>query len=245
MTGRSINCPTCYDNAITSTDIMILLHEVEKSFDHGRIVALKPLSVEIASGEHVAILGRSGSGKSTLLNLMCGLDTPDAGKVVIDGVKVQDADHWARLRAATIGIVFQHFCLLPTFSVRENIEFAMMPTVTSANARATRAHELIGRFGLGHAGAQFPPTLSGGERQRAAIARAIANRPRLLLADEPTGSLDSESGAVIMDHLCSLNRELGCTLVIITHDPAVAALAHRQITLHDGRVTKQSTVSAE
>ena len=117
--------------------------------------------------------------------------------------------------------------------------------VAYANARATRANELIGRFGLHHAGAQFPPTLSGGERQRAAIARAIVNRPRLLLADEPTGSLDSESGAVIMDHLCGLNRELGCTLVIITHDPAVAALAHRRITLHDGRVTEKPTVSAK
>jgi len=214
---------------------MIRLANVVKTYDDGRTTALAPLNLAVAKGEHVSITGRSGSGKSTLLNLLAGLDRPDTGDIWFDGEQVTQARQWTALRARQIGIVFQHYCLLADFTVRENIDIGMMP-LEQAPARRRRLDELVETFDLARIASQFPPTLSGGERQRVAIARAIANRPALLLADEPTGNLNTEASRNIMDILTGLNAASDCTLIVVTHDPAVAARAARRIELRDGTV---------
>jgi putative ABC transport system ATP-binding protein len=219
---------------------MIKLVNVEKSYDAGRTTALSRLNLTIGRGENVSIMGRSGSGKSTLLNLLSGLDRPDAGEIWLDDELVSEPSQWTHLRASKIGIVFQHFCLLPDFTARENIEIAMLPKQRNPQLRRRRVEELIESFSLARVASQFPPTLSGGERQRVAIARAIVNRPLLLLADEPTGNLDTATGNSVMEMLRTLNANDGCILIMVTHDPALAAQASRQIALEDGLVTIDS-----
>lgn len=222
---------------------MIRMANIVKRYDGGRTTALALDAFEIADGANVAIVGRSGSGKSTLLNLLSGLDTPDSGEIWLKGHPMRDADEWAKARANSIGMVFQNFCLLAEFDARENILLGMMPHEADARTRERRADELIERFGIAHVANKFPPVLSGGERQRVAIARAIANRPALLLADEPTGSLDSATGAIIMDALHELNAKDGCTLVVVTHDDAVAARASRRVVLKDGRIESDTAMA--
>lgn len=222
---------------------MIRMTGIEKRYDAGRTLALSIGKLEIGDGENVAVVGRSGSGKTTLLNLMSGLDTPDNGEIWLGNQHVRTAAEWTDIRAGSIGMVFQNFCLLEDFNVCENIALGMMPRESDPRKRKQRIAELVRRFELTHVANKLPPVLSGGERQRVAIARAIANRPSLLLADEPTGSLDSTTGAVIMDNLIELNVQDGCTLVIVTHDDAVAARASRRIVLKDGKVV--SDMSAD
>jgi putative ABC transport system ATP-binding protein len=202
----------------------------------GVVTILDGVSLDVEPGQFVAITGPSGSGKSTLLGLIAGLDRPTAGSVRVDGVELAslDEDSLARLRLAKIGYIFQSFHLIPTLTALENVAVPLeLAAVPEAEARASALLEEVGlKLRVGH----YPAELSGGEQQRVALARAIANQPRLLLADEPTGNLDSATGAQIIDLLLGLHRRHGTTLILVTHDPALAAHAGRVIELRDGRV---------
>ena len=221
------------------------LDRVRKEYDGGRIVALDDISMRIGHGASVAIIGRSGSGKSSMLNAMAGLDRPTRGRVLIDGREPPSAAHWTKLRQSTMGLVFQSFLLLPTLTARENVEVAMFPRLRSVSARRARAEELIAEVGLADRAHHRPGELSGGERQRVAIARSLANDPRLLLADEPTGNLDSRTSAHVLELLMDLHKTRGMALILVTHDPAVADRCNRQIRMVDGRVVEDRTRDRE
>jgi ABC-type lipoprotein export system ATPase subunit len=184
----------------------------------------------------VAILGPSGSGKSTLLNLMSGLDRPSEGEVRFEGRAISSAAEWAVIRARRIGYVFQAFHLLPTMTASENVEVPMMGVVRGSRDREARAAKLLDMVGLSERVGHLPNQLSGGERQRVAIARCLANGPGLILADEPTGNLDSRSARSVMDLLVSVHGSLGATLVVVTHSTEVAAACDRVVTIRDGSV---------
>ncbi|MBI1845957.1 MAG: ABC transporter ATP-binding protein [Candidatus Rokubacteria bacterium] len=200
------------------------------------LTILEGVSFAIAAREVVAVAGASGSGKSTLLGLLAGLDRPTAGSIAIDGVEITTLaeDALARLRRDTIGYVFQSFHLIPTLTALENV--AVPLELAGAAPVRPRARALLDAVGLADRAAHYPAQLSGGEQQRVAIARAVALRPRLLLADEPTGNLDSSTGGQIIDLLLELHRDFEATLVLVTHDPAIAAVADRILTLRDGRL---------
>jgi putative ABC transport system ATP-binding protein len=200
------------------------------------ITVLHDVSIAVARGELVAIMGPSGSGKSTLLSLLAGLDRPSEGSVVVDGQAIEGLgeDALALLRRRKIGFVFQSFQLLANFTAAENV---MLPLELLGRAGVReRARELLARVGLDGRGHHYPSQLSGGEQQRVALARAFAPDPALLLADEPTGNLDGENGRMVLDLMLGLRRDLGTTLILVTHDPALAARADRVIHLRDGRV---------
>jgi putative ABC transport system ATP-binding protein len=216
-----------------STGCAIAVRRVRKSFEDGRVPALRDVSLEIDPGELVALTGASGSGKSTLLNLIGALDTPDAGSIEIDGVSLAEVERPWRYRAATVGFVFQAHNLLPTLTASENVQIAMFGR-RARREREARAKELLGEVGLERRLTARPAVLSGGERQRVAIARALANEPRLLLADEPTGALDSVTGAQVLDLLDGLRRTHGMTIVLVTNDDSIAARADRILRLSDG-----------
>ncbi|HEY7870076.1 MAG TPA: ABC transporter ATP-binding protein [Methylomirabilota bacterium] len=197
---------------------------------------LTDVSLDVPAGQFLAIAGPSGSGKSTLLGLIAGLDRPTAGRIEVADVDVTalDEDALARFRRDHVGYVFQSFHLLPTLTAQENVavplELAGLPDA------AAQAAERLAEVGLAERAHHYPAQLSGGEQQRVAVARAVARRPDLLLADEPTGNLDSATGKQLIDLLVGLNRRLGCTLVLVTHDPDLAAHADRVVTLRDGRI---------
>ena len=220
---------------------MIELRGVTKSVPSGTgtLTILHPLDLLIETKTVSAITGPSGSGKSTLLGLIAGLDGPTAGQVLIDGTDITalDEDGLARLRGTKIGFVFQFFHLLPSLTAMENVMVPM--EIAGAKDPGRRAAALLAEVGLQDRGHHYPSQLSGGEQQRVAIARALANDPPLLLADEPTGNLDTGTGHSIIELLLGINRARGTTLVLVTHDPAVAALADRQIHLRDGRVERE------
>ncbi|MGL4399197.1 MAG: ABC transporter ATP-binding protein [Luteolibacter sp.] len=209
---------------------------LKKQFDNGKVIALRGLDLEIRQGEFVAIVGQSGCGKSTLLQMLGSLDSPSEGQLKYRGNSIPDmADH-AAYRSHEIGFVFQAFHLLPTFTVVENVQIPMFEGNLTRAERKARAVELLESVGLGHRLNHFPTELSGGERQRVAIARGLANKPSVVLADEPTGNLDSESALQIIDLLLDLHGKLGVTLVLVTHDLSVAERATRTIRMKDGRV---------
>ena len=197
---------------------------------------LTGVSLDVPTGQFLAIAGASGSGKSTLLGLIAGLDQPTAGRIEVAGVDITalDEDALARFRRDHVGYVFQSFHLLPTLTAQENV--AVPLELAGEAGAAARAAELLGEVGLAERAHHYPAQLSGGEQQRVAVARAMARRPALLLADEPTGNLDSATGKQIIELLVGMNRRLGSTLVLVTHDTALAAHADRVITLRDGRV---------
>jgi putative ABC transport system ATP-binding protein len=202
----------------------------------GELVILRDIDLEVTRGEALAVVGASGSGKSTLLALLAGLDTPSAGSVQIDGVDLftLDEDRRAELRGRLLGFVFQSFQLLPALSALENV---MLPLeLADAQDAEPRARKMLARVGLGERLGHYPKHLSGGEQQRVALARAFVVRPKLLLADEPTGSLDAQSGAAVIELLFELNREQGTTLVLVTHDEALAARCARVVRLVGGRL---------
>ncbi|MEI8303837.1 MAG: ATP-binding cassette domain-containing protein [Burkholderiales bacterium] len=202
----------------------------------GWLSILEDVSFRVASGDTAAIVGASGSGKSTLLGLLAGLDLPSAGRVVVGGQSLFDLDEDGRAawRARHVGFVFQNFQLLPQMTALENV---MLPLELAGEpAAAERARELLERVGLAERAGHYPRTLSGGEQQRVAIARAFAGSPPLLLADEPTGSLDAATGERIIDLLFTLNREAGATLVLVTHDEGLAARCRQRLTLKAGRL---------
>jgi putative ABC transport system ATP-binding protein len=202
----------------------------------GELELLRDIDLSIRPGESVAVVGPSGAGKSTLLALIAGLDLPTGGAVSLDGIDLfaLDEDERARLRGQTIGFVFQSFQLLPTLTALENV---MLPLELGGRADASAtAAQVLARVGLAERAGHYPRQLSGGEQQRVAIARAFATEPKLLLADEPTGSLDNATGAQIMDLLFGLNRERGTTLVMVTHDESIAARCARRVSLYAGRI---------
>lgn len=217
---------------------LIELAHVRRAFDGGRIVAVDDISLTVAEGETVAIVGRSGSGKSTLLNLMCGLDLPTAGAVRFAGKPVTGRAAWATVRAEHFGFVFQNFNLISTLNVHENVEVAMLGRPTNGRSRAKRVAALLERLGLAGRSHLHPNSLSGGERQRLAIARALANNPDVLVADEPTGSLDRVSSDNVMEIISELHRDFGTAVVIVTHDSEVAAVCTRHVELADGRIVR-------
>ena len=197
---------------------------------------LTDVSLDVPAGQFLAIAGPSGSGKSTLLGLIAGLDQPTSGRIEVAGVDITalDEDALARFRRDHVGYVFQSFHLLPTLTAQENV--AVPLELAGESGAAERAAALLGEVGLAERAHHYPVQLSGGEQQRVAVARAMARRPPLLLADEPTGNLDSATGKQIIDLLVGMNRRLGSTLVLVTHDTALAAHADRVVTLRDGRV---------
>jgi len=204
--------------------------------DHD-LVIVNQASFQVAAGESVAIVGASGSGKSTLLGLLAGLDVPSAGRVWIDGEDLfaKDEDGRARLRGRLVGFVFQSFQLLPALTAVENV---MLPLeLAGARDAAARAARVLGQVGLGERLGHYPRQLSGGEQQRVAVARAFATEPKLLFADEPTGNLDSATGAQMIELLFSMNREHGTTLVLVTHDEALADRCDRRIAIAGGVVS--------
>ena len=205
-----------------------------------QLTVLKDITFRLEPGGFLAIVGPSGSGKTTLLGLMAGLDRPSAGRVVLDGTDLGalDEDARARLRREKVGFIFQSFQLIPTLTARENVQVPL--ELAGADDASVRADALLTRVGLGERGHHYPSQLSGGEQQRVAVARAFSTRPKLLFADEPTGNLDAANGATVVELMTALNVEFGTTLVLVTHDLDLAALARRTIRLADGLVVADS-----
>lgn len=225
---------------------LIRLEDVTKVYRDGsrEVIALRGVSLTVQPGEWVAIVGPSGCGKSTLLNLIAGLDRATRGRVVVAGTDLAmlDEEALARWRRQAVGIIFQFFQLLPTLTALENV---LLPMALAGRSGAlSRARALLDAVGLAQAAHRLPNELSGGERQRVAIARALANEPLLLLADEPTGNLDSETGAVVLELFERVWRA-GTTIVLVTHDPDVAARAHRIVELRDGVVVGERVCVGE
>lgn len=217
-------------------ETIISVRDVVKHYDDGRIHALDGVDLDIAQGEFVAIIGPSGSGKSTLLHILGALDVADEGTVDVDGRDLSTVRDLASFRRITVGFVFQLHNLIPTLTAWENVQVPLMETHLSPRKRKARALELLGELELTERAENLPTELSGGERQRVAIARALANDPDILIADEPTGAVDSANSARIVQLLRRVAKERGMTLVIVTHDPTVASQADRVITILDGRV---------
>ena len=221
---------------------MIQVCGLTKSIDTGthRVDILKGIDLEIPRGQFAAIMGPSGSGKSTLLGLIAGLDSPTSGQIVLDGEDITqlDEDQMAQLRGRKIGFVFKSYHLVPTLTAEENV---LLPMELAGNGHGgrERARKLLERVALDDRRDHYPVQLSGGEQQRVALARAFALQPPILLADEPTGNLDSVTGKVVLDLLLELNREQGTTMVLVTHEDSVAACADRRIVLRDGLLVSQ------
>ena len=218
---------------------MIELRGVSKTVLSGSrpLTILHPTDLTVASGQFVSIVGPSGSGKSTLLGLIAGLDTPSSGAIAVDGVEITglDEDALARLRGEKIGFVFQFFHLIPSLTALENV---LVPLEIAGEAQAGRkAAALLRDIGLTDRGHHYPSQLSGGEQQRVAIARALANDPPILLADEPTGNLDSANGRHVVDLLIDINRSRGTTIVMVTHDTEITARSDAVLTMRDGRTS--------
>ena len=225
---------------------MIALREVSKTVMSGSepLTILHPLTLQIPRGQFVAIVGPSGSGKSTLLGLIAGLDAPTSGHVLVDGVDITrlDEDALARLRGEKIGFVFQFFHLIPSLTAYENVSVPM--EIAGAADAGRRAQVLLEEVGLTGRAHHYPSQLSGGEQQRVALARALANDPPIVLADEPTGNLDSSNGRHIMELLRDIHKTRGTTIVLVTHDAELAAIADGRLVLRDGRVVERRGVEA-
>ena len=224
---------------MTELPLALRLRHVTKHYDTTPPVrALDDVSLDVAAGEMLAIVGPSGSGKSTLLQVAGTLDRPTEGSVIVSGIDTSDLsdNQLSALRGQSIGFVFQQFFLLGGMSALDNVAMGLLYHGVAPAARAQAARDALDRVGLGHRSHHIPATMSGGERQRVAIARALVARPQLVLADEPTGNLDSKSSASVMELLTELNRA-GTTIVIITHDPEIAAGVPRHVTIADGRIT--------
>jgi putative ABC transport system ATP-binding protein len=217
------------------------LKGITKEYELGKttVRALRGLDLTIDSGEVVAIMGPSGSGKSTLMHILGALDTPTSGTASIDGadLKLLKEDQLVTLRGKKVGFVFQTFNLIPTLSAQRNVELPMIFQGVAKRERAKKARELLTKVGLAERMKHKPNELSGGERQRVAVARSLANNPEIILADEPTGNLDTETGQAILDLLKDLSTRDGKTVIIVTHDPEAAAIADRIITLRDGCIS--------
>jgi ABC-type lipoprotein export system ATPase subunit len=219
---------------MTSSDLEV--RNVYKSYDEGRIEALRGVDLSFSAGEYVAITGSSGSGKSTLLHMLGGLDSPTSGEVLFRNAKLGSAIDLDTYRARHVGFIFQAFHLMPTLRAIENVQVPMLSLHRPGVDRAARAAELLGEMDLEKRAGQYPNQLSAGERQRVAVARALANDPEILLADEPTGNLDSVNSARIMEILIGIQKRRGMTLIVVTHERELAAAAPRLICMRDGKV---------
>jgi putative ABC transport system ATP-binding protein len=221
------------------SELLLEARNLTKSYDGGRIQALRGVNTQVMAGEFVAISGPSGSGKSTLLQLLGGLDRPTSGEIFFKGTSLSGCFDLDAYRSQRIGFVFQAFYLLPTLNVLENVQTPMFESKLGARQRREKAEALLGAMGLGHRLQQYPTELSAGERQRVAIARSLANDPEALLADEPTGNLDSENSANIMALLTGIQAERNMTLIMVTHENEIARSAGRNIHIRDGRICSQ------
>ena len=227
-----------------NTNLMIETHDLTRIYGDGEeIRALDGVTMSIEAGEFVAVMGPSGSGKSTLLHVLGALDAPTSGKVFVNGQDLSILRDVDRFRAKTVGFMFQLHNLLPTLTARENVEIPMVGFL-DAGARRKRAEELLALVGLAGRIGHLPGQLSGGQRQRVAAARALANRPPLILADEPTGSLDTTAGQELMKLLKELNQSQGVTFVVVTHDPSVARQTRRVLVMADGRIVREDRIGS-
>ena len=211
--------------------------DLVKKYPNGEVTAVAGVTLAIDPGSYVSIMGPSGSGKSTLLNLLGGLDEPTSGEVYFRGEPYSSFSSFDVLRAKHLGFVFQSFHLLPTLTAQENVQIPMFESGRSGGERTRRSAELLELVNMTHRAKQLPHRLSVGERQRVAIARSLANKPEVLMADEPTGNLDSKNGAEVLDLFDTIHREQGVTIVVITHGGEVAERAQRCLTFRDGKVT--------
>jgi ABC-type lipoprotein export system ATPase subunit len=228
----------------TNPHPLIEIRELTRVYGDGEeIRALDGITLKIQSGEFIAVMGPSGSGKSTLLNMIGALDKPSSGQVFINGQDLAKIRNKDTFRAETVGFVFQLHNLIPTLSARENVEVPMMGQVNLI-ARRKRSKELLEIVGLDDRMRHLPNQLSGGQRQRVAVARALANKPSLILADEPTGSLDTEAGRALMKLLHEINAAQGTTFIVVTHDPAVARQTNRVIVLEDGKIFREDLIGS-
>ena len=223
-----------------ATAPLLEIDDVRREFDDGQVLALRGVNLTIQEGEYVAIMGSSGSGKSTLLSLLGALDTPNSGEIRYRGQSLSSYPDLGQFRAKHLGFIFQSFLLLPTLTALENVLVPMFEMPWSRPERQRRAAELLEAVGMGHRLNHMPEKLSGGERQRVAIARSLANEPSILLADEPTGNLDTQNAAQIMDLLRSVHHQRKNTMILVTHDPAIAKTADRIITMRDGQVVEDT-----
>lgn len=217
---------------------ILIVNSVYRTYDGGgrAVAALRGVSFEAETGDFIALMGPSGCGKSTLLHIVGGMDRPTNGRISLDGIALDSLteEALARLRRKKIGFVFQFFNLLPTLTVAENVALPLM--LDGARHSSEPAREMLGRVGLADRAAHFPAELSGGEMQRAAVARAVVTRPDLILADEPTGNLDTDNGNQVMNLLAELNRELGLTIILATHSSEAARYARRTLRMRDGLI---------
>ncbi|MHC4940545.1 MAG: ABC transporter ATP-binding protein [Planctomycetota bacterium] len=216
---------------------LVWLQAVRRIFEGGLVVALDGVDLAVQRGEFVAITGPSGSGKSTLLNLIGAMDLPDEGSVHVDGIHVTDRKSMERVRAAKIGYVFQMHNLIPVLSAADNVEIPLIPQKVGRKQRRRRAEELLASVGLGDRCDSNVRVLSGGERQRVAIARALAHDPPLLLADEPTGNLDSHTGHEVMDLIHHLRKQTNAALILVTHNEELCVGADRHLRMQDGKLS--------
>ncbi len=214
---------------------IIEINDLKKSYDNGKIKALNGMDLVVKKGEFISIMGPSGSGKSSLLNMIGALDTADEGSINVAGIDLRKTKNLSEFRSKEIGFVFQMHNLIPNLSVIENVEIPMFETKASSNEMRERALELLKSVNLEDKIDQKPTKLSGGERQRVAIARALVNHPSIILADEPTGSLDSKTGAIILNLLKDLHSKENVTLVMVTHEPYVGNMAERIVNVLDGK----------
>lgn len=214
----------------------LALSNITKLYDNGQVEAVKGISLVVNSGETVALVGASGCGKSTLLGIIGALDHPSSGQVTIEGVDIYKNGSMYNFRANFMGFVFQYHHLVPAMTLVENVEAPMIATGVSKRLRRERAVLLLNSVGIGHRADFLPARVSGGERQRAAVARALANEPHLLLADEPTGNLDSATGSIVADLILRHSRNSGATVIIATHNPEIASLCERTIIMKDGHI---------
>lgn len=225
---------------MTTRELILEISEVTKAF--GAVEVLHGVDLQVGAGERVALTGPSGSGKSTLLNCLCGIEPIDSGRITVGGQLLRREQHAEldRLRREQIGYVFQSFHLLPTLTAIENIELPGQLIGMEKKARLERANDLLESVGLGHRAHHRPDSLSGGERQRVALARAVMHRPRLILADEPTGSLDSVNGGRVLDLLETLSKAHDIALLLVTHDLESTRICERIVTMRDGRIVNES-----
>ncbi len=216
---------------------IIEIKNLTKIFDQGGVVALDGINLEIKHGEFVSIMGPSGSGKSTLLNMIGALDQADEGSLQVAGYDLMEKKDFSSFRSKEIGFIFQLHNLIPNLTASENVQIPMLQTDTTDEEMVTRAVELLKSVNLGNRLNQVPTKLSGGERQRIAIARALVNHPSIILADEPTGALDSKMGDIILDLLREIHKKENMTLILVTHEEYVAKSADRIISMMDGKIT--------
>lgn len=216
---------------------IIEIRGIKKSFDNGKIKALNGIDLEIVRGEFISIMGPSGSGKSTLLNMIAALDTPDSGDILVEGKFLNEIEDVASYHARTVGFIFQLHNLLPHLTALENILIPMFEVKAPRGEKIRRARKLLEEIGLKDRMRSFPPQLSGGERQKVAIARALANNPKLVLADEPSGNIDSKSSRQVLRLLKELQQRNKVTVILVTHDSLVAKAGERIVHISDGKIS--------